>query len=215
MEMNNVLDALSKSLFKLLHQMDDEADDSSGKRHHAGLTDYSIYKGLSGKQYEKSWNDRLAGLLRNGQVTTDRETRYPNSKKKCDIVITLPDNILIWLEVKSAWKYWFSSISGKVEDNSQKWYRPYLLGDANEKYSVAHDIMKLNKLNAENANYLGLLTIGFDISSDPINPDMEQLIKEKSLKENGWNIYGSEIWPDRNHPNCRYNCWFFGKVMSD
>ena len=80
---------------------------------------------------------------------------------------------------------------------------------------MAHDIEKLNMLSNQDADYVGLLIIGFDIANDPIDPDMEHLVAEKRLKENGWSIFGPEIWSDRNHSEYRYNCWFLGKKVLD
>jgi len=211
----DILNQLASDLFKHLQAMDGEANSSAGYCFHAGLNNYSIYKGLSGKKYENSWNDRLAELLGNNGNTTSREFRYPDSKKKCDIVIKSNNGKSIWLEVKSAWKYWFSSTSGKLEKNSPQIYRSYLLGNSantlNKTHSVVQDIEKLSLLDSNLADYIGLLIIGFDIQEDPIDPDMEELIETMNLKEQGWKVFGPEIWLDRNHPDCRYNCWFLGK----
>ncbi|RKY07745.1 MAG: hypothetical protein DRP56_05215 [Planctomycetota bacterium] len=191
--------------------MDDEADTPSGCNSHSGLIDYANYSGLGGRKYEDSWNNRLAELLDNDEVATSREFRYPNnSRKKCDIIIQKGD-VRIWVETKGAWKCWFSSKTGKQEENSAN-YKGYFYGDG-KTHSVAQDIEKLNRLNSKNADYVGLLIIGFDISDDPIDPDMGQLIEKMELKEEGWEIFGPEIWTDRNHPDCRYNCWFFGKKV--
>ena len=43
--------------------------------------------------------------------------------------------------------------------------------------------------------------------------NIEKFIGKVNLKENRWDIFGPEIWSDRNHPDCRYNCWFFGKKV--
>jgi hypothetical protein len=211
--MDTTLDQLSNNLFEFLHKMDDEADTPSGCNSHAGLIDYFSYAGLADKKYEDGWNNRLAKLLEDEETSTSREFRYPNnSRKKCDIIIQ-KDDIKIWLEVKSAWKYWFSSKTGKQEKNSAN-YKGYLYGDG-KTHSVAQDIEKLNTLSKEDADYIGLLIVGFDISDDPIDIDMEKLIEKMDLKEDGWEIFGPEIWPDRNHPDCCYNCWFLGKKVLD
>ncbi len=208
--MDTTLEQLSKELLGFLRLMDDEADTVSGYCDHAGLIDYASYKGVGGRKYEESWNDRLAELLSNDETNVFREHRYPNSLNKCDLV--LRSKATVWLEVKAAWKGWFSSVTGKLKNNPNS-YKGYLFGDAHRTHSVAHDIEKLNRLDSEVADYVGALVIGFDIANKPITPDMEQLIKNMQLKEDGWQIHGAEIWPDRNHPDCRYNCWFIGKVV--
>lgn len=203
------------NLFANLHTMDDEASTPAGYCSHAGLGNYSIYQGFSGRKYEKSWNDRLAELLIDTENTVSREFQYPDSKKKCDIVIKSINGETIWLEVKSAWKYWFSSTSGKIRKNPAQLYRSYLFENSEntlkKTHSAAQDIEKLSLLDNHKADYIGLLIIGFDIQDDFIDPDMELLIERMGLKKHGWEIFGPEIWGDRNHEQCRYNCWFMGK----
>ena len=104
----DILKHLSKDIFDHLHTMDNEANISVGRCFHAGLNNYSAFKGYNDKKYEDSWNDRLAELFSNDNNSVSREYRYPDSHKKCDIVVH-SDQTNIWLEVKSAWKYWFSS----------------------------------------------------------------------------------------------------------
>lgn len=208
--MGTTLKGLSNQLFQFLRQMDEEGDTTAGCNSHAGLIDYAAYKGLAGKKYEESWNDRLAELLLNKETSVQREFYYPNSKKRCDLVIT-NNNITIWLEVKAAWKCWFSSTSGKLETSPS--YKSYLFGDKHKTHSVADDIDKLNSLSSDVADYIALLVIGFDAPDKSITPDMEQLIEKNNLREDRWQIFGPEIWPDRNHANCRYNCWVLSKKV--
>lgn len=88
--------------------MDDEACTPSGHCSYAGLVDFSGYKGLKARQYEKVWNDRLAELFTESGYCVSREYYYPNSRMKCDLLICTGET-KIWLEVKAVWKSWFSS----------------------------------------------------------------------------------------------------------
>lgn len=54
----DVLDQLASDLFRHLHTIDDEANTPAGCCFLAGFGNYSIYQGLSGRKYEKTWNDR-------------------------------------------------------------------------------------------------------------------------------------------------------------
>lgn len=195
--MDTTLEQLSKKLFQYLHQMDDEADTPYRKRNHGGLTGQS----------EKNWNDRLAELLSNDEPNTHREYPYPESSERCDIVIQSND-IEIWLEVKAAWKQWFGSDSGEIESINPN---GYLFGT--KSHTAAKDIVKLSRLNKSDADYIALLIVGCDGTEASITPNIEKMIEEGNLKEKGWDIFGPEIWSDRNHSKCRYNCWFFGKKI--
>lgn len=201
-------------LFQYLHMMDDEANTPYLKRDHGGLVSYSIHY----KKYkinERCWNDRLANLLTSKGFSALTEVKYPDSNSdKCDIVIQ-GNNVKIWLEVKSAWKRWFDSETGNLSEKRRSAsYKGYLLGDVHRNHSSAQDIEKLNRLSNKDADYIGLLIIGFDTVDKPMEPDVEKLIVMTELQKQGWQIYGPEIWPDRNYPDCRYNCWFLGKKVA-
>lgn len=213
--MDITLEQLSKQLFQYLHQMDDEATTPYRKRNHGGLVSYSVhYKEVKtdNKKWtnERSWADRLACLFRENGIDAGTEVAYPESRKSCDIVIQINDK-KIWLEVKSAWKYWCDSKTG--EKKKEKSYTGYLFGDAYRSHSAAQDIEKLSHLNKQDANYIGLLIVGFDIVNDPIDIEIKQLIEKMKLQEEGWEVYGPDTWPDRNLPICCYNCWFLGKEV--
>jgi hypothetical protein len=196
---DTTLDQLSKKLFEYLHVMDDEAGTPSGKRNHAGLTGQS----------ERNWNDGLKQLLIKDEPNTYREYPYPDSDERCDIVVKTSDSKTIWLEIKAAWKRWFGSDSGEIEES---YPNGYLSG--NKGHTAAKDIMKLDKLDSKAADYIALLIIGLDSSGAPITSNIEKMIEKENLRKKGWNILGPEIWSDRNHPNCRYNLWFLGKKVS-
>ena len=215
--MIELLKKLSTDLFESLHTMSEEANTQSGE----GLGYYPIYRKQQGKQkksgeeyknkeYEVSWHDRLKELLTNcGYRCVETEHDYPNSEKSCDLYF-IADDQRVWLEVKAAWKYEISE-TGKIKPKNSN-YESYLLGDIHKTHSTAQDIEKLSVLDNNNADYIGLLIIGFDIRNDPIDPDMKLLIERMKLKEKGWQIFSSKQWPDRNHPRC-LNCWFLGKKV--
>jgi hypothetical protein len=68
-ELMDMLGQLASDLFKHLHTMDDEANTPAGQCSHAGLINYSIYKGHNDKKYEDRWND-------NTQTGTDAHRRF-------------------------------------------------------------------------------------------------------------------------------------------
>ena len=208
--MDATLEHISKKLFQFLHRMDDEANTAYLKRHHAGLASYSVhYKKY--KENERSWSERIIELLRDDGISASTEKPYPNLSKRCDIIIEM-DNKKLWLEVKSAWKYWCNSKTGKKKKEPN--YKGYLFGDRSRNNSSAQDIEKLSHLSKDDADYIGLLIVGFDIADDPIDIEMKQLAEMMKLEEDGWEIYDPEVWPDRNLPECRHNCWFMGKKVS-
>lgn len=206
-----MFDVISAKLFEYLHAMDDEACTPSGHCSYAGLVDFSGYKGLKARQYEKVWNDRLAELFTESGYCVSREYYYPNSRMKCDLLICTGET-KIWLEVKAVWKSWFSSRTGRIETNTA-FYRAYLFGDRHRTHSAVGDIIKLAKLRKEHADYVCLLLIGFDSEAESIDNDIAQLATNLRLRENKWHILGPETWPDRNQPVCRYNCWLLGKKV--
>jgi hypothetical protein len=187
--------------------MDDESNIEYKNRKHSGLVSYYKFRNLKSRQYENSWNDRLKELLDTRGLAAEREYRYPDSRKHCDLFL---NDKKIWIETKAAWKSWYDA--EKQFQNKNRYYNNYIDGSS-KTHSIKDDFDKLSKLTKQNADYVGELIIGFDNIDEPMDEDITKIIDIMDLKNNGWEIFGHEIWEDRNYRKCRYNCWFIGKKV--
>lgn len=127
---------------------------------------------------------------------------YPGRKKTCDLVVTLADGSLVWIELKLAWKAW-QNCNGSVGHSSA--YKPYLLGSKHKTHSAADDFAKLVDL-APSIAHLGFLLIGFDSVESPMETEVAALVKDAHSK--GWTAQHL-MWPDRRSGTCRIHCWFW------
>src|SRR4051794_32001626 len=118
------MDEFAAVLFRQLRAMDDEATTpiSGG---HAGLVDYPGHCGVTGNRYEVPIYRRLAELLTAAGFRTAADRPYPHGTgQSCDLVVDVAGTSL-WLEVKLAWKEWFSKRSRAPKQSG--FYRSYLL----------------------------------------------------------------------------------------
>jgi hypothetical protein len=129
-------------------------------------------------------------------------TKYPNSRKTCDLVVTLDDGSEAWIELKMGWKAW-QNCDGSVGGNNPA-YQKYLFGVPGETHSVAQDFKKLVTLAPASA-HLGALLIGFDSDSAPMEADVA---KFETMYASGWTANHVQ-WRDRRSTACRINCWFW------
>jgi hypothetical protein len=206
-------------LFQFLHQMDNEAKTPVGEGFRAGLVNYPRHRGMEPGNEEKSIKRRLRELFTQSNWPAKTEVRYPGeARKKCDIVVSVPGDAKLWLEIKLAWKAWFSAAKGKIEYNSESIYRSYLLGPLygglEKSHSAMQDIEKLGRLGHLEAEYVAGLLVGFDSTDSPMAQDVEDLVDKCELLGKGWLVFGPEIWSDRNCEKCRFCCWCWIRKVS-
>jgi len=196
--------------------MDSEAITNIGNGFACGLTNYNHNYGLTSRKWEQTVNDRLAALFTENRCSAEREVRYSHSRQKCDLLIDVPLIGKLWLEVKPAWKTWFSS-SGRMQSNSLPIYKSYLFGNTakglSRTHSFAQDFEKLQILTAEYGRYAGHLLIGFDSEDNPMISDILAVANKLNLSSEGWQMLGPETWADKNCQKCRFHVWFFCKRL--
>jgi hypothetical protein len=191
--------------------MDDEAT-TPINGWHAGLCDYAGHLGLTTRSYEVPIYRRLAEMLKAAGYEARTDVPYPyGSGQQCDLVVTLGGGGAAWIEVKQAWKEWFSNRTSSVRTSG--FYRSYLLGAGGgglpRSHSAAQDFEKLEQLRPPEADYAGVLLIGFDSPARPMDDEVGELTGNASLTSRGWRICGPEVWPDRNCAACRIVCLFW------
>jgi hypothetical protein len=135
----------------------------------------------------------------------EAERFYPATRQECDLVLIDGDKASFWIEVKYAWKKW-CNCDGTVGRSSS--FKGYLLGDFSHP-GTAHDFRKLLTLFPDHASQVGLLLIGLDSVSAPMDSEISLLIEQQRLHENGWQLSHHESWPDRRNETFRINCWFW------
>jgi hypothetical protein len=137
----------------------------------------------------------------------ESEHPYPGTRKKCDLVLHNDDERKFWIEVKYAWKRWYAC-NGKTGQSSA--FKGYLLGDASHA-GAAHDFRKLMKLSRAHAYGIGVLLIGLDSLTAPMDAEVAKLVEQEALAANGWSLAAHESWPDRRNDAFRINCWFWNR----
>ncbi|HWE97265.1 MAG TPA: hypothetical protein VG269_25120, partial [Tepidisphaeraceae bacterium] len=196
-------------LFMALFEMDAEAEPAADGSP-TGLNYYGRYRhpDQAKPQTEPSWTQRLKELLEAFGHTVRKECSYPDSpgcspSNFCDNVVTFADGRILWLENKGAWKdYWVrKGMLGK--------FRSHLLVSQN---SAAHDVQKLAPLVGPHADYVGLLLIGFDTISDPMDAEMDEFRRVTLLDRLPW-MTASVNWPDRWRVGHRIWAWFFWRTV--
>ncbi|MCC6682921.1 MAG: hypothetical protein IT445_18640 [Phycisphaeraceae bacterium] len=163
-------------------------------------------------RYEDKWSAQLAERLAQHGYETQIQVPYPvQARKRCDVVARLADGSRAWIEVKTAWKSWFSRSEAR-QFKHNPFYRKYLFGPddggLDSTHSLAQDFAKLEEL-APLQDHKAILLIGFDAAASPMTVEVDDLCRRLMLNEAGWTQLGPEFWPDRAYESCRICCWFW------
>jgi hypothetical protein len=203
----------AEGIVSLVKAIDDEAS-TLIHGHHAGLVNYVDH--ARARSQERALVSRLAQLLRARAQAFSTEVTYPSSRRRCDLVKR--ESPRTWIEVKTAWKAWFSVREGRIKVNAPQIYRSYLayplFGGMRRTHSLAADFQKLDTLTKADADVAGVLLVGFDSDTDPMDKDVDLLAEAAALGPKGWNALGNRaVWADRNSPVCRIKCWFWWRQI--
>jgi hypothetical protein len=203
---------LGRILFACLRLMDAEAITVRDGAV-TGLSWYGAHSqhGRPKPRTEPEWIVRLAHLLEELGVHTIREAIYPaleeSRKKRCDLLMYMPTGEKVWVEVKGAWKeYW---------GNHNEWiYRSYLLHplvpslDQAKTHTVPLDLEKLAVLHKPEADHVGMLLVGFDSTTAPMDDDVRELCRLAGLDHEPWQML-TDGWDDARRPSGRVRCWLW------
>ncbi len=185
--------------------MDDECDIVDGQ-YRCGLVGYRRLIGI--RSHEVAWSRGIAAHLAKRGYEASNECRYPDHRKKCDVVVTLADRSRVWLEVKPTWRAWINS-KLEVEFNAKAFYRGYLFGPLESglprSHSIAQDIDKLGLLRKPDADFVGLLILGFDVPNGELDTDLQRLFAMKEMNKNAWLASKTDVWPDRNSDQINFS----------
>lgn len=210
------LQPLASSIFAALRRMDDEATTvASGKR--TGLWSYGYHArpDLRRPQTEPEWSKRLAALLTAAGFPSRPECRYPGlpagQRNSCDVVVELPSGGRLWLELKGAWRdYWAAKGNLFI-------YRSYLLHplvpDLDPKsHTLPHDLTKLGRLSPDEASAVAALLIGFEADGDPMDADVQELVRLARLDASPW-VEFSDRWAASHAVGHHVRCWLWARPV--
>lgn len=208
---NPVFRELAFDLFRILFELDAEADTVCNPGSRTGLHDYAWHTQPDAKknQTEVEWTRGLrTRLARIGWGARPDEVSYPDKKRdKCDMVIDLSTMDSVWIEAKGAWKEWWFNY-GNTRTYESYLFHPLKSGlDASKTHTAATDLQKLSRLDGH-ATYLGFLLIAFDCRSRPIEPDIHEFRRLAGLDADRWVEFHAQ-WPDRGRAHCDVKCWFW------
>lgn len=211
--------SLGEVLFRLLREMDEEATtirDGSP----TGLWWFGAHVKPMQKRpkTEPCWSESLATKLRKLPLEAGSEVAYPKGRlpgkrdKKCDLVVSLPSGLRVWIEVKGSWKKWW-------EDRRQtRSYLSHLLHplvpglDASKDHTAATDISKLSVLRKSEADAVGLLLVGFDAISNPMDSEVLRLADLGGLNTAPWRA-SHVYWHCTRRAGERVACWFWWRPV--
>jgi hypothetical protein len=208
-----MIDRIAPEITRCLRFMDNEANLKAmfkGQEDWTGLYWYSGFSGVHGS--EKPWTKRLPIVLKEqAGIECRSEVCYPGTRKRCDLVLDLPDGSTLWLEVKGAWREWWA------KKGSLAMYRSYLLAphvpSVSRSHSAVQDVTKLKWALPPHADYVGLLIVGFDSADDPMDQDIVDLGQYTGLNDKPWASY-HEHWDDPYRPGNRVRCWLWCKAAT-
>jgi len=205
-----MLDQLPATIFACLRRMDAEATTIRNGAP-TGLNWYAAHARpeLKKPQTEPEWSKRLARLLTDAGVPTRAEVPYPHDRRKrCDVVVTLPDDSgRVWIEIKGAWKHWWSQRGGLGIYRSYL-FHPLLPGLIAKSHTVPNDLRKLSHLTPADARAAAMLLIGFDTPECSMDEDVEELVRLAGLHEPDWMIATDE-WHDPWRSGQLVRCWYW------
>ncbi len=203
-----VADLLARTIFTALRRMDREAvARADGKA--TGLWWYGGHARpeLRRPSTEVEWSRRLAALLGSSGLAARQEVAYPaQPRERCDLVVEIPGRGRAWLEVKGAWKdYW----SARDRDDV---FRAYLLHplvpfpSVRRTHTAALDIAKLVRLRPDDGALAALLVVGFDTADDPLAGDLAELVDRAELDAAPWTGFVDD-WTDAAGRGVHVRLW--------
>jgi hypothetical protein len=168
-------------------------------------------------QTEPNWSKELARRLCAEGIEAAAEVAYPrldrSRRNRCDLVVSLADGSTLWIEIKGAWKeYW-------RQQGGMWFYESYLLHplvgglDKSKTHTVPLDLEKLASLRPDDADYVGMLLIGFDAAGAPMEQDVAKLENLAGLRHEPWRIESTD-WPDPHRGGQHVRCWFWYRAVA-
>ncbi len=157
---------------------------------------------------EPNWSKRLAELLNEQAYQAQSEVGYPQlARKRCDVVVKLPDGQRLWMEIKGAWReYWRRQ--GNLYFYHSYLFHPLKTGLDPKTHTVPHDLGKLDSLTSEDTDHTALLLVGFDSTDFPMDEDVNELVTLTGLGQSPW-LGFDESWDDSRRPGERVRCWLW------
>jgi hypothetical protein len=137
--------------------------------------------------------------------SVNRELHYPQQRRKsCDLVVTLCDSRELWVELKTAWKAWFSCELGPIISNPS--FKSYLWG-TNRTHSLRHDFEKLGAVTDQSVAHRAVCLVGFDRVASPMDQDVHDIVQGERDRGREWQVVTELHWQDRRCCDFRINVW--------
>ena len=125
-------------------------------------------------------------------------------------MIRLANGQTVWIEVKASFpEYWRKR--GQLYRYEHRLFaldEPGLEREA----SVAKDVRKVGGLSASSADFVGILLVGFDTLSHPMDGDIQKLRDQTGIAMTPW-LEASDHWADPYREGQRVHCWFWWRTV--
>ena len=199
-------------IITILKGMDAEADQPV-RGHPTGLWWYGAHcerrcgSNMRRPRTEPWWSRDLSTRLSSLGHPAQAEVAYPDHPRlHCDVVVELPSGGRMWLELKGAWKTWWS------ERNKLGVYRSYLLDAPSPARShTAHgDVLKLQKIPPTHGGILAFGLIGFARIDEPMTEEVADLARRTGLDDPAWE-HRSASWVGQHDAREMVTVWLWGR----
>jgi hypothetical protein len=135
-------------------------------------------------------------------TTTGPGTRYPKSRRMCDLILLLPGGGRLWLENKIAYWIWPTNCRGV-----NRGLCTMRLTSRTEN-SAYRDITEKLPLVRNVGDFVGQLVIGFDAATESLDPLIDQLVQEAGLSGSEWLCFYDD-WPNPESDAYRVRAWLW------
>jgi len=194
---------LPEKLFEALRAMDREASVI-----HGGPTGLCWYGARKTRQTSRHWIPRLTVLLNEGGFEARGQQPYPSGSARCDLAIRVNGNESCWIEIVGAWKDYCRRVGMESIYRATMQYPIESSQPLARKHKLAIDIERLSHLSQPHAHYIGVLIVGFDSTTFPMDEDIRDLKARSELGRPPWRVFENS-WVDPHRDGCSVKCWLF------
>lgn len=227
------MDAITGLWDAILDTLKEMGDASVRQGKPYGLRGYPDYhrEEFPGSFRKAAWEEPLTagirlGLEHRGYFATT-ESAYQMGGR-CDLVVALNDSERVWIECKAAFRQCLGKpMPGSPYDynyDGDNWYDPgrgrdsWVAGVAD---IAGKDVPKLLSLSSDEARYVGVLLLGFDLKCAPLtNQELDELLRPcldewKPAHGLTEGVTWDDSYPIRRDRGFRERAWFWYRPVAE